>query len=146
MEPVAALARRYHGQMPMAVVSGSNHANVERTLRAIGVRGFLAVLTADDGLPPKPSPICSLEAACRIGIEPIARCFEDADAVWRPPAAPACWRPISRRSWAVIDGWIRRGKPRARLHESFSPFINPTVARFTGLMPRSPQPQQWFDT
>ena len=82
MEPVVAVARRYHGQMPMAVVSGSNRANVEQTLRAIGVRElFLAVLTADDGLPPKPEPDLFLEAACRIGIEPCyCQVFEDADA------------------------------------------------------------------
>jgi HAD superfamily hydrolase (TIGR01509 family) len=82
MEPVAALVRRYHGQMPMAVVSGSNHANVEQTLRAIGVRElFLAVLTADDGLPPKPEPDLFLEAARRIGIEArYCQVFEDADA------------------------------------------------------------------
>ena len=82
MEPVAALAWRYHDQLPMAVVSGSNRANVEQTLRAIGVRElFLAVLTADDGLPPKPEPDLFLEAACRIGIEPCyCQVFEDADA------------------------------------------------------------------
>ncbi|QQS53098.1 MAG: HAD-IA family hydrolase [Candidatus Competibacteraceae bacterium] len=82
MEPVVALARRYHGQMPMAVVSGSNRANVEQTLRVIGVRElFLAVLTADDGLPPKPEPDLFLEAARRIGAEPCyCQVFEDADA------------------------------------------------------------------
>ncbi|MCB1825036.1 MAG: HAD-IA family hydrolase [Candidatus Competibacteraceae bacterium] len=82
MEPVAALARHYHGRMPMAVVSGSNRANVEQTLRAIGVRElFPAVLTADDGLPPKPEPDLFLEAARRIGIEACyCQVFEDADA------------------------------------------------------------------
>jgi phosphoglycolate phosphatase-like HAD superfamily hydrolase len=53
LEPVAALARRYHGVLPMAVVSGGTCANVERILRAIGLRDlFPVVLTADDGLPP----------------------------------------------------------------------------------------------
>ena len=33
LEPVAALARRYHGRLLMAVVSGSNRANVERVLQ-----------------------------------------------------------------------------------------------------------------
>ena len=82
MEPVAALARRYQGRIPMAVVSGSNRANVEQTLRAIGVRElFLVVLTADDGLPPKPEPDLFLEAARRIGVEPHScQVFEDADA------------------------------------------------------------------
>ncbi|MGB5064596.1 MAG: HAD family phosphatase [Candidatus Competibacter sp.] len=82
MEPVAALARCYQGRMPMAVVSGSNRVNVEQTLRAIGVSEFfLAVLTADDGLPPKPAPDLFLEAARRIGVEPCyCQVFEDADA------------------------------------------------------------------
>ena len=57
LEPVAALARRYHGRLPMAVVSGSNRPNVERALEGAGLRAlFPVVLTADDGLPPKPAP------------------------------------------------------------------------------------------
>ena len=81
MEPVAALARRYHGHLPMAVVSGSNRANVERALRAAGLHQLFSVmLTADDGLPPKPAPDLFLEAARCIGVEPGAcQVFEDAD-------------------------------------------------------------------
>ena len=81
MEPVAALARRYHGYLPMAVVSGSNRANVERALRAAGLWAlFPVVLTADDGLPPKPAPDLFLEAARRLGVEPCdCQVFEDAD-------------------------------------------------------------------
>jgi HAD superfamily hydrolase (TIGR01509 family) len=82
IESVAALARRYRGRLPMAVVSGSNRANVERTLRAIGMRElFQVVLTADDGLPPKPAPALFLEAARRLEVEPRqCQVFEDADA------------------------------------------------------------------
>lgn len=82
LEPTAALARRYHGHLPMAVVSGSNRANVERALQAAGLRQlFSVVLTADDGLPPKPAPDLFLEAARRIGVAPGAcQAFEDADA------------------------------------------------------------------
>lgn len=81
IEPVAAVARRYHGHLPMAVVSGSNRLNVERALRAAGLRGlFSVVLTADDGLPPKPAPDLFLEAARQIGVEPrYCQVFEDAD-------------------------------------------------------------------
>jgi len=66
----------------MAVVSGSNRANVERALRAAGLRElFPVVLTADDGLPPKPEPDLFLEAARRLGVEPPdCQVFEDADA------------------------------------------------------------------
>lgn len=82
LEPVAALARDYHGRLPMAVVSGSNRPNVERALRAANLRElFPVVLTADDGLPPKPAPDLFLEAARRLGVEPaLCQVFEDADA------------------------------------------------------------------
>ncbi len=82
LEPVAALARHHHGRLPMAVVSGSNRANVERALRATGLRDlFPVVLTADDGLPPKPAPDLLLEAARRLEVEPRdCQVFEDADA------------------------------------------------------------------
>lgn len=81
LEPVANLARRYHGHLPMAVVSGSNRANVERALQAAGLHWlFPVMLTADDGLPPKPAPDLFLEAARRIGVEPRdCQVFEDAD-------------------------------------------------------------------
>lgn len=82
LEPVAMLARRHHGRLPMAVVSGSNRPNVERALRAAGLRDlFPVVLTADDGLPSKPAPDLFLEAARRLGVEPgLCQAFEDADA------------------------------------------------------------------
>ena len=82
LEPVATLARRYHGRLPMAVVSGSNRANVERTLEAIGLHElFAVVLTADDGFPPKPAPDLFLEAARRLRVAPPdCQVFEDADA------------------------------------------------------------------
>ena len=117
-------------QMPMAVVSGSSHANVGRRYGRLVCELFLAVLTADDGLPPETrSPICSWKRRARIGIEPCyCQVFEDADAGLEPPAAPASLATDVRRSWAVIDGWIRRGKPRARLHERLPrSVINPTV-------------------
>jgi beta-phosphoglucomutase-like phosphatase (HAD superfamily) len=82
LEPVATLAREYHGRLPMAVVSGGTRANVERTLQAIGLRDlFPVVLTADDGFPPKPAPDLFLEAARRLGLEPgYCQVFEDAEA------------------------------------------------------------------
>ena len=82
LEPVAALARQYQGVLPMAVVSGGTRDNVERILRAIGLRDlFPVVLTADDGLLPKPAPDLFLEAARRLDMEPaLCQVFEDADA------------------------------------------------------------------
>ena len=81
LEPMAELARRYHGHLPMAVVSGSNRANVERALKAAGLLAlFPVILTADDDFPPKPAPDLLLEAARRLGVEPqVCQMFEDAD-------------------------------------------------------------------
>ena len=81
LEPVAAVARCYAGRLPMAVVSGSNRANVERALQAAGLRElFSVILTADEGLPPKPAPDLFLEAARRMGVNPRdCQVFEDAD-------------------------------------------------------------------
>lgn len=82
LEPVATLARHYHQRMPMAVVSGSTRLSVERVLRAAGLRElFTVLLTADDGLPPKPAPDLFLAAARQIGVAASAcQVFEDADA------------------------------------------------------------------
>ena len=81
IEAVTALARRYCGSLPMAVASGSNRANVAQALRAAGLQAlFSVVLTADDGLPPKPAPDLFLEAARRIGVKPEhCQVFEDAE-------------------------------------------------------------------
>ena len=81
LEPAAGLARQYYRRLPLAVVSGSNRANVERTLQAIGLHElFTVVLTADEGLPPKPAPDLFLEAARRLRVAPDAcQVFEDAD-------------------------------------------------------------------
>lgn len=82
LEPVARLARHYHQRLPMAVVSGSTRISVERALQAAGLRElFTVLLTADDGLPPKPAPDLFLEAARRLGVAATAcQVFEDADA------------------------------------------------------------------
>ncbi len=71
IEPVAAVARRYKGVLPMAVASGGVGVNVRTTLRAIGMEGFFdAVLTADDVERGKPFPDIFLEAARRLGVAP----------------------------------------------------------------------------
>jgi len=82
VEPVVATARRFRGELPMAVVSGGVRLNVEASLRAIdALDWFDVLLTADDPIAPKPAPDLFLAAAERIGVPP-TRChaFEDADA------------------------------------------------------------------
>ena len=81
IEPVVATARRYRGELPMAVVSGGVLANVEPSLRSIDAWDwFDVVLTADDPIAPKPAPDLFLTAAERLGVRP-ADChvFEDGD-------------------------------------------------------------------
>jgi beta-phosphoglucomutase-like phosphatase (HAD superfamily) len=80
--PVVAVARRFHGKLPMAVVSGGVRDIVEGELLASGLADlFDIVLTADDPLPPKPAPDLFLEAARRMRIQPSGcQVFEDGEA------------------------------------------------------------------
>lgn len=81
IDPVVSIARRHHGELPLAVVSGGMRAIVQATLESIGVRHlFPIVVTADDPVAPKPSPDIFLEAAKQLGVPP-ERChvFEDGD-------------------------------------------------------------------
>ena len=81
IEPVVDVARRHHGRLPMAVVSGGRREMVERTLEVLGIDTlFEAVLTADDPYPLKQEPEIFLAAARLLGVEP-SRCqvFEDGE-------------------------------------------------------------------
>lgn len=82
IEPVVSIARRWHGEKKMAVISGGAELCVRTTLKALDLEHlFPVVITADDHLPPKPAPDKFLEGARRLGVDP-GRCqvFEDADA------------------------------------------------------------------
>ena len=79
--PVVELARRYHGDLPLAVATGGVRANADAILQAIGMAdAFEVVVTADDPVRPKPEPDIFLEAARRLGV-PATSCqvFEDAE-------------------------------------------------------------------
>jgi len=79
--PVAKIALDFQGKLPMSVVSGGTRKNVLRTLKAIGMADFFeAVITADDGLRPKPDPQMFIEAAKRMGVSAEScQVFEDGD-------------------------------------------------------------------
>jgi HAD superfamily hydrolase (TIGR01509 family) len=79
--PVAKIALDYRGKLPMSVASGGTRKNVLRTLKAIGMADyFMAVLTADDGLKPKPHPQMFIEAAKQMHVAPeLCQVFEDGD-------------------------------------------------------------------
>ncbi len=79
IEPVVALARKYHGVKPLAVASGGHRRIVMSTLRALGIADlFDAIVCSEDYHRGKPSPDPFLEAAHRLGVSP-ERClvFED---------------------------------------------------------------------
>jgi len=79
IEPVVALARKYHGIKPLAVASGGHRRIVMNTLRALGIADlFQAIVTSEDYRRGKPSPDPFLEAALRLDVPP-ERClvFED---------------------------------------------------------------------
>lgn len=78
---VADLARRHHGRLPMAVVSGGCRRNVTASLETTGLAKFFpVVLTSDDPFPGKPAPDLLLEAARRLNVQPAAcQVFEDGD-------------------------------------------------------------------
>ncbi|HGY55352.1 MAG TPA: HAD family phosphatase [Caldithrix abyssi] len=81
IEPVAEVVRHHAGILPMAVCSGSPEKSVRISLQAVGLAGlFKVILTADDGLAPKPAPDMFLEAARCLNVVP-ERCqvFEDGD-------------------------------------------------------------------
>jgi beta-phosphoglucomutase-like phosphatase (HAD superfamily) len=79
IEPVVALAKRFHGVKPMAVASGGHRRIVMKTLRAIGIADlFEVVVTSEDYQRGKPSPDPFLEAALRLNVPPeLCLVFED---------------------------------------------------------------------
>ena len=81
IDVVVKIARRYHGQLPMAVASSGSRTHVEESLRANGILDlFDTVVTVEDVANPKPAPDIFLLAAHRIGCNP-AKCrgYEDGD-------------------------------------------------------------------
>jgi beta-phosphoglucomutase-like phosphatase (HAD superfamily) len=78
---VVRIALEYQGLLPMAVASGGVRANVDLELDALHIKSFFKViLTADDGIRPKPAPDIFLEAARRLEIAPEhCQVFEDGD-------------------------------------------------------------------
>lgn len=84
VKPVASVLAemdRMRGKLPMAVVSGSPHASVEKTLTYLGLRDrFQTIVGGDDSPRGKPNPDPFLLAAERLGVAP-ADClvFEDGE-------------------------------------------------------------------
>ena len=66
---VAAIAREWHGKVPMAVASNGRLENVQASLRVTGLLPmFDLIVSADDVANGKPAPDVFLEAARRMGV------------------------------------------------------------------------------
>ena len=69
IEPVLAIARKMHGQVPLAIASGGHREVVLATLRALGIESlFNAIVCAEDYVNGKPSPDPFLKAAMLMGV------------------------------------------------------------------------------
>jgi beta-phosphoglucomutase family hydrolase len=81
IEPIVAVARDYHGKLPMGVGSGSRRNVVERILNSLGIAElFDCVVGAEDTEKHKPEPDVFLEVARQLNVDPQrCRVYEDAD-------------------------------------------------------------------
>jgi len=100
VEPVVAIARKYHGILPMSVGTGGHRDAVERTLDVIGMRKyFFIIITANDVERHKPHPDTFLRCAELMGVEPgFIEVFEDGD-LGIEAALRAGMIPTDVRSW-----------------------------------------------
>ncbi len=84
VEPINAVVgvvREHHGRMPMAVATGGTRRVITQVLERMGIlHMFGAVVTSEDVTRQKPAPDIFLEAARRIGVDPVrCRAYEDTD-------------------------------------------------------------------
>jgi beta-phosphoglucomutase family hydrolase len=81
IEPVAAIAKKYFGVLPMAVGTGGHRKAVERTLEVTGLRKYFEIIvTANDVDNFKPHPETFLKCAELMKIDPqYCEVFEDGD-------------------------------------------------------------------
>lgn len=79
IEPVARVAREFHGKLPLGVATGGFRHICEPMLRHVGLLElFACIVTCDDVVRHKPAPDIYLETARRLGVRP-ERClaYED---------------------------------------------------------------------
>jgi beta-phosphoglucomutase family hydrolase len=82
IQPVVAIAKEYHGRLPMAVATGGILNVAQHVLGAIGLASFFdTIVTREDVTHGKPAPDTFLEAARRLKADPrYCLVFEDSDA------------------------------------------------------------------
>lgn len=81
IEPVVDVARRHHGEFPMAVASGGLRRIVDAILQHLQIHEmFDTIVTCEDVTRHKPEPDIYLEAARRLNVEPqLCLAYEDTD-------------------------------------------------------------------
>jgi beta-phosphoglucomutase-like phosphatase (HAD superfamily) len=81
IDPVAAIAKKYHGILPMAIGTGGHREAVKRTLEVTGMdKYFDIVVTANDVNNHKPFPDTFLRCAELMHVDPESiEVFEDGD-------------------------------------------------------------------
>ncbi|MDX9881150.1 MAG: beta-phosphoglucomutase family hydrolase [Prolixibacteraceae bacterium] len=79
IEPVVRLIKKFHGKLPMAVGTGSEHRLALKALDNIGLKDYFQIVVGyDDVKNHKPHPETFLKAAKMMGIEPrFCQVFED---------------------------------------------------------------------
>jgi beta-phosphoglucomutase-like phosphatase (HAD superfamily) len=104
--PVAAIARKYHGKLPMAVGTGGHREAVERTLQITGLRQYFDIIvTANDVNNFKPHPETFLKCAGLMNVEPqFIEVFEDGD-LGLEAALAAGMVPTDVRTWYNSSDW-----------------------------------------
>lgn len=80
IEPVVALAKKYHGVLPMAVGTGGYKRLALKTMEICGLDKYFEILVSTEDVPrPKPFPDTFLKCAELLGVNPsVCEVFEDA--------------------------------------------------------------------
>lgn len=81
IEPIVKIARENRGKLPMAVASGGTRRLVELQLKQIEIiHWFEPIVTSEDTEKGKPDPDIFLEAAKRMGVDPVhCQVYEDGE-------------------------------------------------------------------
>jgi len=107
IEPVAGLARKYYGKLPMSVGTGGHREAVEKTLEITGLlKYFDIIVTANDVKQHKPHPETFLRCAELMGVKPeYCEVFEDGD-LGIEAAKRAGMAATDVRGWYHTD-WLK---------------------------------------
>lgn len=108
IEPVAALARKYYGKMPMAVGTGGHREAVIKTLEITGLlKYFDIIVTANDVEHHKPHPETFLRCAELMKTDPaFIEVFEDGD-LGIEAALNAGMIATDVRGWYPSSDWMK---------------------------------------